>query len=141
MINLINRLKWFVGLVLLQVLILNKMHISGCAIPFLYIYFILKFHSRASRNELVLWGFFLGVVVDMFCNTPGMNAASLGPTLAAFPALETQIEAFAGFSNLLSFSVGIYIVIFIALPLTEKLYDILEPKIGRGPIVNEESDE
>ena len=63
-----------------------------------------------------------------------MNAASLGPTLAAFPALETQIEAFAGFSNLLSFSVGIYIVIFIALPLTEKLYSILEPKIGRGAV-------
>ena len=61
-----------------------------------------------------------------------MNAAALGPTLAAFPALETNIEAFAGFSNLLSFSVGIYIVIFIALPLTEKLYYILEPKIGRG---------
>ena len=60
-----------------------------------------------------------------------MNAASLGPTLAAFPHLETQIEAFAGFSNLLSFSIGIYIVIFIALPLTEKLYEILEPRIGR----------
>ena len=67
-----------------------------------------------------------------------MNAASLAPTLAAFPALETQIEAFAGFSNLLSFSVGIYIVIFIALPLTEKLYEILEPKIGRKPVVEEE---
>ncbi len=61
-----------------------------------------------------------------------MNAAALGPTLAAFPALETNIEAFAGFSNLLSFSIGIYIVIFIALPLTEKLYYILEPKIGRS---------
>ena len=61
-----------------------------------------------------------------------MNAAALGPTLAAFPALETNIEAFAGFSNLLSFSVGIYIVIFVALPLAEKLYYILEPKIGRG---------
>ena len=69
-----------------------------------------------------------------------MNAASIGPTLAAFPALETQIEAFAGFSNLLSFSVGIYIVIFIALPLTEKLYYILEPKIGRKPIVDEGED-
>ena len=69
-----------------------------------------------------------------------MNAASLGPTLAAFPALETNIEAFAGFSNLLSFSVGIYIVIFIALPLTEKLYYCLEPKIGRKSIVDEESD-
>ncbi len=69
-----------------------------------------------------------------------MNAAAIGPTLAAFPALETQIEAFAGFSNLLSFSVGIYIVIFIALPLTEKLYEFLEPKIGRKSIV-EEGDE
>ncbi len=67
-----------------------------------------------------------------------MNAASLGPTLAAFPALETQIEAFAGFSNLLSFSVGIYIVIFIAIPLCEKLYSILEPKIGRKAIIDEE---
>ena len=66
-----------------------------------------------------------------------MNAASLGPTLAAFPALEKNIEAFAGFSNLLSFSVGIYIVIFIALPLTEKLYELLEPRIGRKPIVDE----
>ncbi len=66
-----------------------------------------------------------------------MNAASLGPTLAAFPALETQIEAFAGFSNLLSFSIGIYIVIFIALPLTEKLYAFLEPKIGRNNLKNE----
>ncbi|MBR6992617.1 MAG: DUF3100 domain-containing protein [Methanobrevibacter sp.] len=69
-----------------------------------------------------------------------MNAASLAPTLAAFPALETQIEAFAGFSNLLSFSVGIYIVIFIALPLTEKLYSLLEPKIGKKSIANEEVD-
>lgn len=70
-----------------------------------------------------------------------MNAASLGPTLAAFPALETNIEAFAGFSNLLSFSVGIYIVMFLALPLTEKLYYFLEPKIGRNAIVEEEADE
>lgn len=69
-----------------------------------------------------------------------MNAASLGPTLAAFPSLETNIEAFAGFSNLLSFSVGIYIVIFIAVPLTEKLYAILEPKIGKKDIVKEEED-
>ncbi|WP_407416391.1 DUF3100 domain-containing protein [Methanobrevibacter sp.] len=70
-----------------------------------------------------------------------MNAASLGPTLAAFPALETSIEAFAGFSNLLSFSIGIYIVIFLAVPLTEKLYSYLEPKIGREAIVKEEGAE
>ena len=60
-----------------------------------------------------------------------MNAAAIGPTLAAFHGLETSIEAFAGFSNLLSFCVGIYIVIFIAMPLTEKLYYWLEPKFGK----------
>ena len=70
-----------------------------------------------------------------------MNAASLGPTLVAFPNLETSIEAFAGFSNLLSFSIGIYIVIFIALPLTEKLYYILEPKIGRKAVIDENGGE
>ena len=70
-----------------------------------------------------------------------MNAASLGPTLAAFPSLKTSIEAFAGFSNLLSFSIGIYIVIFIAVPLTEKLYGWLEPIIGRKAIIEEEGDE
>ena len=70
-----------------------------------------------------------------------MNAAAIGPTLAAFPGLETSIEAFAGFSNLLSFCIGIYIVIFIAIPLTEKLYNWLEPKIGRDPIVQKKEDE
>ena len=69
-----------------------------------------------------------------------MNAASLAPTIAAFPNLATPIEAFAGFSNLLSFSVGIYIVMFVAIPLTEKLYSFLEPRIGRDPIVEEKKE-
>ncbi len=70
-----------------------------------------------------------------------MNAAAIGPTLAAFPGLESSIEAFAGFSNLLSFCVGIYIVIFIALPITEKFYNFLEPKIGRESLVKEKEDD
>ncbi|MGN0177431.1 MAG: DUF3100 domain-containing protein [Methanobrevibacter sp.] len=69
-----------------------------------------------------------------------MNAASLAPTIAAFPQLATQIEAFAGFSNLLSFSIGIYIIMFIAIPLTEKLYAILEPRIGREHVVEKEEE-
>lgn len=76
MIQLISQIKWFVGLVLLQVFILNQMHMNGYATPFLYIFFILKFHSRTHRNELMLWAFTLGLVVDMFSNTPGMNAAA-----------------------------------------------------------------
>lgn len=63
-------------MVLLQVLILNNVHIAGYATPFLYIYLILKFESNVSRNALMLWGFFLGLTVDIFSDTPGMNASA-----------------------------------------------------------------
>lgn len=81
-ITYLHRIGWFVGLVLLQVLILNNVHIGGYATPFLYVYFILKFASGTSRNELMLWGFAIGLAVDVFSNTPGMNAAAT--TLLAF---------------------------------------------------------
>ena len=76
MIKILHRLEWFVGLVLLQVLVFNQMHVGGYATPFFYIYFILKFNSRIGRNTLMLWAFALGLAVDMFSNTPGMNAAA-----------------------------------------------------------------
>lgn len=76
MTKVVHRLEWFLGLVILQVLVLNQMHILGYATPFLYIYFILKLHTRIGRNALILWAFLLGLLIDMFSNTPGLNAAS-----------------------------------------------------------------
>ncbi|RYG73306.1 DUF3100 domain-containing protein [Lentibacillus lipolyticus] len=62
-----------------------------------------------------------------------MMAAASGSLIAAYPALETQIVAFAGASNLLSLSTGLYVSMFIALPLTERLYNVLSArKSGRG---------
>ena len=75
-INYLHKIGWFVGLVLLQVLILNNVHIAGYATPFLYIYLILKFESDVPRNALMLWAFFLGLAVDILSDTPGMNAAA-----------------------------------------------------------------
>jgi rod shape-determining protein MreD len=77
MTKVTHRLGWFWGLAMLQVLVLNQMHIWGYATPFLYIYFILKLNTRTSRNALMLWAFALGLVIDIFGNTPGMNAASV----------------------------------------------------------------
>lgn len=70
------RIEWFLGLAMLQVLVLNQMHILGYATPFLFIYFILKLNTRIGRNALMLWAFTLGFLIDMFSNTPGVNAAS-----------------------------------------------------------------
>ena len=76
MIKILHRLKWFLLLAFLQVLVLNKIHIGGYATPFFFIYFILKYNTRVGRNTLMLWSFALGLTVDMFGNTPGMNAAA-----------------------------------------------------------------
>lgn len=74
--NYLYKIEWFIALVLLQVLVLNYVHIGGYATPFLYVYLILRFESMTSRHELMLWAFFLGLTVDIFSDTPGMNAAA-----------------------------------------------------------------
>ncbi len=75
-ISYLQQLYWFFGLVLVQVLILNKIHILGFITPFLYIYFLLKLPTGISRNLLLLLGFILGITIDVFSNTPGINAAA-----------------------------------------------------------------
>ncbi len=59
-----------------------------------------------------------------------MNAAALAPLMHMFPSMATNLEAFAGCSNLLSFCFGIYMCIFVSLPLAEKMYSWLSPIIG-----------
>lgn len=75
-LSILQKIGWFIGLALTQVLILNNVHIAGLATPFLYIYLILKFESDAGRNVLMLWAFFLGLLIDAFSDTPGMNASA-----------------------------------------------------------------
>ena len=73
---------WLLALVLVQVLVLNQIHIGGYATPFAYVYFILVLNRDVKRNVLLLLGFFVGLVIDVFSNTPGMHAAAT--TLLAF---------------------------------------------------------
>ena len=93
LINYLHKIGWFIGLVLLQVLILNNVHIAGYATPFLYIYLILKFESDTPRNALMLWAFFLGLAVDVFSDTPGMNAAATVLLFVPRDTLDTLVPA------------------------------------------------
>jgi hypothetical protein len=54
-----------------------------------------------------------------------MMAASSGSLIGAFPQLENDIIAFASASNLITICTGLFVSIFVALPLTEKLYGLL----------------
>lgn len=110
-------------------------YIIGSVIGTIFISFLVSFSLSFIPLHPYAYAMASGV------GSASMNAAAIGPTLAAFPTMETNIEAFAGFSNLLSFCVGIYIVIFIALPLTEKVYNFLEPKIGKKSIIKEKEED
>ena len=60
-----------------------------------------------------------------------MNAAAVASLSAVYPQFATQLEAFSGMANLIAMVTGMYVYIFAAIPLTEKLYDILEPIADR----------
>ena len=75
-ISLLQQIYWFIGLILLQVLILNKIHILGIMTPFLYIYFLLRLPTGISRNLLLFTCFLLALCLYIFSNTPGMIAAA-----------------------------------------------------------------
>lgn len=64
-------------LIFLQVTIFNHIHLLGYATPLAYVYLLLKLPSTTSRTLYLLLGFFVGIVIDLFSNTPGMTAASL----------------------------------------------------------------
>ena len=74
----------FIACILFQVLIFNNIVLDffAYAVPIVYIYFILKLPFNANFYVVVVLGFLLGVIIDIFCNTLGINAAAT--TFVAF---------------------------------------------------------
>ncbi|CAK7048279.1 rod shape-determining protein MreD [Petrimonas sulfuriphila] len=75
-VSIFKEILLFVILVLLQVLLLNRIAVFGLAVPILYIYFLIKLPYGRNRFYVIVSGFLLGIVIDIFLNTPGMNAAA-----------------------------------------------------------------
>lgn len=75
-VSIFKEILLFVILVLLQVLLLNRIAVFGLAVPILYIYFLIKLPYGRNRFYVIVLGFLLGIVIDIFLNTPGMNAAA-----------------------------------------------------------------
>ena len=66
----------FIFFVLLQVLILNNIQYSGFINPFLYILFILWLPFDIPKPLLLVVGFVLGFVIDLFGSTLGMHTSA-----------------------------------------------------------------
>ncbi len=75
-------------------------------------------------------GLFSVEALAMACGigSGSMMAACTGALASAVPEMKDQILALAGASNVLTYATGIYLGVFVALPVTEKLYDLMGRK-------------
>ena len=78
---LINILQ-FILLVIGQAIIFNNLVLFNVAIAFVFIYLIIELPITTSTNAVMLTGFLLGLSVDIFQDTPGLNAMAC--TIIAF---------------------------------------------------------
>ncbi len=67
---------YFVVLVLLQVLVLNRMELGRWVSPFIYPLFVLLLPFEVPRWLVLLLSFAIGLSVDVFSNTLGIHAAA-----------------------------------------------------------------
>lgn len=91
--DVLKYFSMFVVLVLLQMLLLNNIQFSGYVNPYLYILFVMLLPFETPRYLLLLLGFFIGLSIDVFSNTPGMHASAT--TFLAFirPAIIRLISS------------------------------------------------
>lgn len=92
----------FIGLFLLQVLILNYVSLfDGWAQPYIYFYPLLTLPFVIPKKVLLLIGFATGLSIDIFTNTPGIHASAtltlafLRPTVLKYVSPRDDFEASA----------------------------------------------
>ncbi len=90
----------FFFLILLQVLLLSRINLFGLTTPVLYGYYLLKLPIGRNLFYVIISAFLMGLIIDIFLNTPGMNAAAI--TLVAMfrkpmMSLFFEKEEFEGF--------------------------------------------
>lgn len=110
--NILRSIIYFVVCALLQILILNNVHFLRVATPFVYLYFIIKLPVGMPKSQVIFLSFLMGLVIDIFGNTPGMHAAAC--TMAGF-SRDSLISFFAGkdlpegiFPSFKTFTYGVY---------------------------------
>lgn len=72
---------FFVVIVLLQVTVFNHLVLFGVAVPMVFICWLLRLPVTLNVNWVLTCGFVLGMTVDIFSDTLGMNALTC--TIAA----------------------------------------------------------
>lgn len=73
---LLKNILRFIGLVLLQVVILNHLNLFGYLNPLAYIVWIFLFPVRKNKSLFLIASFLLGLSIDFFSDSGGIHAAA-----------------------------------------------------------------
>lgn len=84
-IDFLKRVVLFVAFVLAQAFVLGRIHLFHYATPLLYVYFVTLFPRNYPKRDVLTWAFAMGLIIDIFTNTPGLAAASLTAVAAIQP--------------------------------------------------------
>jgi len=66
----------FILLILFQVLLLNNINFLGYINPYLYVLFLILYPFNTPQSLFILVSFFLGLTIDTFEDSGGINAAA-----------------------------------------------------------------
>ena len=65
---------WFAVSAALQVLVFNNIHGEVFTTPMVYILFLILYPVSEKKTGYMLWAFALGIIIDLFSQTGGLNA-------------------------------------------------------------------
>ena len=74
--TLIRNILRFVGLLFLQVLIIDNIRLGNFIHPCVYVLYVMLLPFDSPKWRLMVNGFLIGFAVDLFNGTPGLNAAA-----------------------------------------------------------------
>ena len=74
--TLIRNIIRFVVLVIMQVLVFDNIRFGNYIHPYIYVLFVMLLPFNFTKAHLLIDGFLIGMAVDIFSGTPGLNAAA-----------------------------------------------------------------
>lgn len=96
--NTLYHISAAVFLVLLQLFVVRELHLWGVGFCFIYVSILLLIPINFTKGYALIIAFFLGLFIDIFYNTPGINAFScvllifLKPYLFGVLPMQTNFE-------------------------------------------------
>jgi rod shape-determining protein MreD len=66
----------FLLLLAVQIVVFNNMNFLGYISPYPYLLFIVLYPVNSNKSGLLLASFFLGIIMDLFCNSGGIHTTA-----------------------------------------------------------------